>query len=285
MSFFYYHIYPIVSSWITWFIFIIGSILGSFLNVCIFRIPEKTFWKNTRSCCRYCGKKIPFYLNIPILSYFILRGKTKCCSRPLSIQYPIVEFLTAVMFVFLYWKTPFLYNVNNSIQLDFLNLARFTHATIFCCVLLIATVIDMRHMIIPDVLSIGLIVTSPLVILMHPDLSWKSSLLGIIIGGGSLFIIAWLYYIIRKEIGLGFGDVKLLAGIGGWLGSESILPTIMIGSIIGAIIGIIFIIVAKKKEGMKTAIPYGPFLALGAFLHLGFGAWIQNILFKLHGMI
>ena len=285
MSYYYYHIYPIISSWISWSMFLLGAIIGSFLNVCIFRIPEKTFFKNSRSACRYCGKTIPFYLNIPIISYFILRGKTKCCKKPLSIQYPLVEFFTAVIFVFLYWKTPFLYNLNHSSQIDFLNLARFTHSSLFSCILIIATLIDIRLMIIPDILSIGLIVTSPLIVLMHPDLTLKSSLLGILLGGGSLFIIAWIYYLIRKEVGLGFGDVKLLAGIGGWLGSESILPTIMIGSIVGALVGIVIILVTKKNEGMKTAIPYGPFLALGALLHLGFGGWIQNILFKLHGLI
>jgi leader peptidase (prepilin peptidase)/N-methyltransferase len=114
-----------------------------------------------------------------------------------------------------------------------------------------------------------------LVFYLHPDLTWQSSLIGVVAGGFSLYAVAWIYWLIRKEVGMGMGDVKLLAAIGGWLGYQSILPTILYGSLMGAAIGII-IMMWKRQMALKMAIPFGPFLALGALIHFFWEHKIQQ---------
>lgn len=269
----------------TWVLFLFGAIVGSFLNVCIWRIPEGTFFENARSVCRKCGAKIPFYLNIPILSWLLLRGKARCCGTRISFQYPVVEALTGLLFVIIYWKFPFLQPRNGFYVFDYSAILRFAHAATFASLLLVCAAIDFRHMIIPDVISLPMIIASPLVVWLHPDLDWLSALLGVTAGGASLYAIAWLYWLIRKEVGMGMGDVKLLAAIGGWIGHQGIIPTIFYGSILGALAGLTAIVLGKSmhKEGgvgLKAAIPFGPFLALGAIIHLIYGQQLQELLFK-----
>lgn len=259
-----------------WFLFILGLFVGSFLNVCIFRIPENNFFQPLRSHCRNCGALIPFYLNIPIISFLILRGKSKCCNTPISYQYPIIELVTAILFALIFIKIPFITINNNSVSLYFPQMIRYLYMVIFICILLICSVIDLKHMIIPDVLTIPMIILSPLIAIIHPELTIKSSLIGLILGGGVLYLIAWIYWIFRKEIGIGFGDVKFLAAIGGWIGYEGIVPTLFIASIVGASVGLSFVIY-KRNIDFKTPIPFGPFLALGAVVFLCFG----NILYKI----
>ena len=138
---------------------------------------------------------------------------------PLSVHYPLVELITGFIFVGVYWYYPFLNSdlQTNGFQIqDYANLARALHAVIFCCLLLVCSVIDMHLMIIPDVLSLPMIALTPVVVYLHPDLEWQSALIGVVAGGFSLYAVAWIYWIVRKEIGMGMGDVKLLAGIGGW---------------------------------------------------------------------
>ncbi len=256
-------------------LFVLGSVFGSFFNVCILRIPEGTFWQKQRSTCPQCDTTIPFYHNIPILSFFLLRGRSACCQKPISWQYPLVELAGGLIFGLVFIKFPFVKVINQDVSFQPDLVIRYIHAVVFCSLLLVASVIDLYHMIIPDVISLGMIVLSPIVAYFHPSLTLIDSGLGVILGGGFLYLIAWLYWIIRKEIGMGFGDVKLLAGIGGWLGYKAVFPTIFYSSILGAGIGIIFIIISKNRS-LKTAIPFGPFLALGAILHLLFG---YNLLF------
>lgn len=265
-----------LSSPFTWYAFVLGSLIGSFLNVCILRIPEGTFWKNQRSVCPQCQAPIPFYYNIPILSYFILRGKTSCCKNPLSKQYPAVEFFTALTFTIIYWNFPVFYIIDHQTLLDNANLIRFFHGVTFASLLITCSVIDLRLKIIPDVISLPMILLTPVVFYLHPDLDWKSSLIGVFAGGGILFGIAWLYWLLRKQVGMGMGDVKLLAAIGGWLGYQSILPTVFYSSLTGAFVGIIAMAVSKKVN-TTTEIPFGPFLAGGAILHLLYGSKIQEL--------
>jgi leader peptidase (prepilin peptidase)/N-methyltransferase len=144
-------------------------------------------------------------------------------------------------------------------------------------VLLVCLGIDMRHHIIPDVLSLPMILLSIPVFLLHPELTWKSSLLGILIGGGVIYLIAWSYFLIRKEEGIGFGDAKLLAAIGGWLGYQSVLPTLLNGSVVGSVLGVGLVILKAVKNknvalqaSLRMEIPFGPFLVLGAFLYFFF---------------
>ena len=262
---------------LTWFMLVLGAIIGSFLNVCILRIPAHTFFKFARSVCDHCEKPVAFWWNIPVLSYFMLRGRTACCHQKLSIQYPLVEGFCAVLFVFLYYQSPFVVSFGGSFALDPANFIRFMHITIFCCVMLVCAVIDLHHQIIPDVLSIPMIILAPLAALAHPELTLRSCCIGIVAGGGSLYLLAWLYWLIRREYGLGMGDVKLLAAIGGWLGWQALLPTLSIGSILGAMAGGVMILFSRRMT-LRTAIPFGPFLVLGACIHYFFGSAISRLL-------
>jgi len=262
---------------LTWLAFGLGAIVGSFLNVCIFRIPEGTFWQSQRSVCRGCNAKIPMYLNVPVISWLMLRGKARCCGVKLSVQYPLVELLTGGVFAVIYWKYPFALLSVGGIAWDHVNLLRAAFAAVFSSLLIVCSVIDLRHMIIPDVISLPMILLSPAVVLIHPDLDWLSSLIGIVAGGGSLYAIAWIYWLIRHEVGMGMGDVKLLAAIGGWLGYQAIIPTILYGSILGSVGGMIVMLVGRKLT-MKSAIPFGPFLALGAIIHMIVGSYIQELI-------
>lgn len=263
---------------------LLGLVTGSFLNVCILRIPEGTFFKNTRSHCPACGALIPWYLNLPVFSFFVLRGRARCCSAKISWQYPLIECATGLLFAYLALRFPFIeikqgdfaQGVGRIMAIDSNEGWRFLHAMVFCCVLLVASVIDLRLMIIPDVLSLGLIVLTPIVVVLHPDLGWRSSLLGVVLGAGILYAVAWTYWLLRHEVGMGFGDVKLLAGIGGWLGYESLFPVILTASVSGSLVGIGVMIWTRKFHG-KTALPFGPFLAFGAVVYLLFNQEITEL--------
>lgn len=263
-----------------WMAFFTGACIGSFLNVCILRIPEKTFWTHQRSVCPACGKQIPFFLNIPIISFFALWGRARCCGAKLSWQYPIIEFVTAVVFGVLYCKFPFIGWEFNSAEFELDQMIRWVHASAFISLMLTMSVIDARLMIIPDVLSLGMLSMSPLVAWIHPDLNLFDSLLGALAGGGTLYAVAWGYWLLRKQYGLGFGDVKLLAAIGGWLGWQAVFPTLFLGSIVGSIIAITVMALASKFS-WQAKIPFGPYLAAGAVTHLLFGSqlisWITGL--------
>lgn len=265
-----------LSSPISWFMVALGALIGSFLNVCIIRIPEGSFWREMRSHCPSCKELIPFWHNIPILSWFLLRGRAACCGEKISFQYPLVEALGGLLFLLCYWKFPFISNLGANMVIDSDDLLRFAHSTIFCSALLVCAFIDLRLFIIPDKISLPMIALSPVVVYLHPDLDWLSSLIGVVAAVSVFYGIAWLYFLVRKEPGLGMGDVKLLAAIGGWLGYQSLLPTIFISSISGALVGIA-VMLYKRNYSMRTAIPFGPFLVLAAILHLLYGQWIMEV--------
>lgn len=271
-------VYAYLSSPLTWMAFVLGAVIGSFLNVCIFRIPEGSMFQQARSVCRGCGAPIPAWLNLPIFGYFLLRGRARCCGQRLSRQYPLVELLTGLIFVCVYWKFPFLVFTDRGVSLDYPDLIRAAHASVFLCLMIVCSFIDLRLMIIPDVISLPMILLTPIVALIHPDLEWSAAIIGVVAGAGSLYFIAWLYYLIRKETGMGAGDVKLLAAIGGWLGYQAIFPTLFYGSLLGAASGLLAIVVTKKLN-LKSEIPFGPFLAIGATLHLLVGSNLQEIIF------
>jgi leader peptidase (prepilin peptidase)/N-methyltransferase len=258
----------VIYSPLTWFCLILGLIMGSFFNVCIYRIPRKIFWQSRRSFCVHCETKIPFWQNIPVLSFLFLRGKTFCCSKSIPLFYPFVELLTGILTVYLYWRFPFFKN-NTLILTEFNSQegVRFLHAFLFTSLMLVCSVIDMQHMIIPDVLSLSMILLSPCVAWLHPELTLHDALLGVALGGGSIYVVAWLYFLIRRREGIGMGDAKLLAAIGGWLGYQSLIPTVLVGSVCGSLFGLVFII-KKRHADMQTEIPFGPFLAFGAVLYL-----------------
>jgi leader peptidase (prepilin peptidase)/N-methyltransferase len=262
---------------ITWGALLLGLIVGSFLNVCIIRIPQGTFWSKSRSACPACGSRIPFWLNIPVVSYLVLRGRAHCCGGKISVQYPLVELLTGILFVIVYWNYPFLAPMGDGFEIEPGDLIRCIHGGLFVSILLVCSVIDIHLRIIPDVISLPMILATPLVIYFHPDLTWQSGLLGVVLGGGSLFAVAWIYWMLRNQVGMGMGDVKLLAGIGGWLGYQAVLPAIFYGSVLGSILGITGMIVSRRLD-LGTKIPFGPFLALGALIHLFLGGQLQEFL-------
>ncbi|NRA69053.1 MAG: prepilin peptidase [Pseudobacteriovorax sp.] len=270
-------ILPYITSPISWIALIGGACLGSFLNVCIYRIPKGIFWRDSRSRCPHCGAPMPLWHNIPVFSWILLRGKAACCGNKISPQYPLVELFSAVSMVFIYWTFPFVIDLP-SFQFDSAETLRFFHASIFFSLLLVCSVIDIHLQIIPDVLSLPMVAATPLIIFFHPELDWKSGLYGVIFGGGVLYAVAITYYFVRKEVGLGMGDVKLLAGIGGWLGYQSLLPTLFIASVTGAVFGIALMLITRSVN-LKLKVPFGPFLAAGAMLFLLYGQQINEFLF------
>ena len=229
-----------------------GAIVGSFLNVCIIRLPKEESIIIPGSHCPQCNHPIKFYDNIPLISYLLLGGKCRYCKRSISAQYPLVEGTTAISSLLLFLKYG-------------LSLSYFFYFS-FVAALIIITVIDLYHQIIPDVISIPGIGVGLLGALIIPHITFFNSLLGILLGGGSLFVVATLYQWLFKREGMGGGDVKLLAMIGAFLGWDAVILTILLSSLIGSITGII-IMVLKGKD-FKYAIPFGPFLSLGAVIAL-----------------
>ena len=239
---------------------ILGALIGSFLNVCIIRLPKEESIITPGSHCPQCKKPIKFYDNIPLVSYLLLRGRCRYCHSPISIQYPLVEGITALGSLILFMK----FGPSLSYLIYFA----------FVAALIVITVIDLYHQIIPDVISLPGIGAGLLASLIIPQITFLNSLLGILLGGGSLFLVATLYQWLFKREGMGGGDVKLLAMIGAFLGWKAVILTILLGSLIGSITGII-IMVSKGKD-FKYAIPFGPFLSLGAVIALFYGPSLIN---------
>jgi len=237
------------------FSIIFGAMVGSFLNVCIYRLPkeESIIWP--RSHCPTCKKMIRFYDNIPLISYLLLRGRCRYCKGPISLQYPLVEGVTALSSLFLIIKF--------GPSLSYLFYFAFVAA------LIAITVIDLYHQIIPDGISLPGIGVGLLASLVIPQITFFNSLMGILLGGGSLFLVATLYEWIFKREGMGGGDVKLLAMIGAFLGWKAVILTILLSSLIGSITGILIMIL--KGKDFKYAIPFGPFLSMGAVIALFYG--------------
>ncbi len=244
------------------FVIVLGLIWGSFFNVCIVRLPEdKSLIPGSR--CPKCLKPIPWYLNIPVLGYLALLGKCRACKASISIQYPLVELATAALYLWIY--------------LQFGMGIQFLSYSIFLSLLLVISVIDLYHQIIPDELSLPGIVIGFVFALLTKDLTWKDSLMGILFGGGIFLGIALLYERLAHREGLGGGDVKLLAMIGAWLGIKSLLPVIIVSSALGSIVGLS--IMALQRKSFKSAIPFGPFLAMGGVAYLFWGKLILDTVF------
>lgn len=235
--------------------FIFGSIIGSFLNVVIFRLPsrdESIIFP--ASHCPACGTQLHWYENIPIISYILLRGRCFHCHKGISLQYPVVEFLMAILSLALYRHFG-------------LTITAFGFF-ILCASLLVIIWIDLHHQIIPDIISLPGIVFGFLFSFFNTLITWQESLIGLLIGGGILYTISALYYILRKKVGMGGGDIKLLAMLGAFLGYKSLPFIILASSLTGAIVGLTTIVVQKK--GAETRIPFGPFLSLAALVYLFF---------------
>lgn len=226
---------------------IFGTAVGSFLNVCIHRLPlrESLAWPGSH--CPRCHAPVKPYDNIPIASYLLLRGRCRSCRAPISIQYPIVELTTGAVFLgaYLLFDSP----------------ALLIQRVLFACSMIVLLVIDLEHRILPDVITLpGIVLGLAFSVFMPPG--WRDSLIGIVLGGGSLWLMGELYFRIRHEEGMGFGDVKMLAMIGAFLGWKLMLLTLVLSSFLGSIVGITMI--ALNRGDMKYALPFGTFLAIGA---------------------
>jgi len=262
---------------------IIGLMVGSFLNVVIYRLPEmiKRDWLQQcaelrgetlsssekfnlmvpRSACTHCGHKITALENIPIISYIALRGRCAQCKKPISLRYPLIEVLTALMSGLVAWHFGF----------SLLTLA----ALIFVWALIALAVIDLNTQLLPDDITLPLLWLGILVNLNNGFTDINSSVMGAVVGYLSLWSIYWCFKLLTGKEGMGYGDFKLLAAIGAWLG-WTILPLVIIfSSLIGAVVGISLIL--RSKHDKNCAIPFGPYLAGGALVALFAGEKINQM--------
>ena len=239
---------------------LVGLALGSFMNVCIYRIPLEKSIIRPSSSCPNCGKKIRFYDNIPLISYLLLLGRCRHCHHPISWRYPAVEALTGLLSLALFIR----YGLSFQYLLFLL----------FAATLVTISFIDLDHQIIPDVMSIPGIVAGLAAAFIPGNVSWFDSIIGIIGGGGTLFLVGLIYEKLTGKQGMGGGDVKLLAMIGAWMGWRSLPFVLLVSSLTGAIIGSIFLLMAGK--GYRVRIPFGPFLSLGALFYIFFGPQLTN---------
>jgi leader peptidase (prepilin peptidase)/N-methyltransferase len=238
---------------------VLGLAVGSFLNVCIYRVPRKQSIVSPGSRCGSCGYALRAVDNIPLLSYALLRGKCRNCKARISIRYPIVELVTALIFVAHYL----------ALGPDILLVPRL----LFACALIVLFAIDLEHHLLPNVITLPGIVAGFAFSLLVPP-GPLSSAIGILIGGGVLWLIGEAYYRYSGQEGMGGGDVKMLAMIGAFLGWELTIVTLVLSSVLGSITGVA--VLALGRGDMKSALPYGTFLAIGALVASLVGADILN---------
>ena len=239
-------------------IFILGLIVGSFSNVCIYRIPRNESIIYPASHCPKCHTTIKPKDNIPLLSYILLKGKCRNCKTKISIQYPMVEFLSGLIYLIIY----LIYGLSVQTLIY----------TILSSALIIIAFIDLNEQIIPDVISLPGIVTGFIISFFVPYISFINSALGVVVGGGIILVISLGGSVIYKKEAMGGGDVKLAAMIGAFLGWRYIIISLFLGFFLGALAGIILIIAKIKKR--EDVIPFGPFIVLGSLITLLWGEQI-----------
>ena len=231
-----------------------GALVGSFLNVCIYRLPIDKSIVFPPSACESCKRELSWYENLPIVSWVVLGARCRTCNTRLSFKHPLIEALTAAMFGAAAWY----YGPS----------ALLASRLVFGCALIVLFAIDLEHHLLPNVVTLpGIAVGLAFSFVTEPG--WFASLIGAVVGGGTLWLIAEAYYRVRHEDGLGMGDVKMLAMIGAFIGWQLTLVTLMMASFAGALVGLV--VIALRKGDMKYALPFGTFLALGAALAVTVG--------------
>lgn len=228
---------------ITILVFIFGIVFGSFYNVLIYRLPNNQSIVKPPSTCGYCEHQLKALDLMPVLSYVILKGRCRYCGEKVSIQYPLIELATGFIFLVLY-------------QFYGLNIY-FFKAVVLSSIVLVMSMIDLKHYIIPDEISVFTIVSGLVFFFVIGDMTFKSLALAFLIGGGFLFIIAIMGP-------MGGGDIKIMAGFGLYLGLERTILALMLSFILGGVIGVLLILL--KIKGRKDHIPFGPFLGLGTLI-------------------
>lgn len=231
-------------------VFVLGSVVGSFLNVCIYRIPQKQSIVFPPSHCPDCNTKLKPADLIPVLSYLFYKGKCRYCGETISIQYPFIELLTGIVYLLLFIK--FGYSVD------------FIFFVVLCTLLIIISGIDYEHKIIPDGIALGILVIAIIYksityFYLRLPVDWIGSLIGLLIGGGFLLLVALV-----SRGGMGGGDIKLMGVLGFWLGWKLTIVAMLISFITGALLSALLLLF--KIKGRKDVIPFGPFIALAAFI-------------------
>lgn len=246
------------------FAFALGACVGSFLNVVVWRLPRGESVIHPRSRCPGCGDPIPAWANVPLLSYVVLRGRCRTCAARISIRYPLIEALTGAAFAALL----LVHGPSARLLVDWA-LAAALIAVIF---------IDIDHHIIPNSITLPGIALGLGLALFAPQgrVGFRDALLGALVIGGLLWAVSAGYERLRGQIGLGMGDVKLMAMLGAFLGLQGALGALLVGSLVGLVYG--GIMIAAKGTGRDTHIPYGPALALGGLVFLFEPDLLQHVL-------
>jgi leader peptidase (prepilin peptidase)/N-methyltransferase len=244
------------------YVLAIGAVIGSFLNVLIYRLPKNEGFVTGRSHCPHCGKLIKWYENIPIISFAVLRGKCSGCQARISWLYPFVELITALSFLTAY----ILYGLTFQAAI----------VSLFFALLLVVTVIDFQHYIIPDKITIPGMILGLASSFVNPTNPPLSSLLGLLAGGVSLFLLATLGDFLFKKESLGGGDIKLAAMLGAFLGWKNIILIFFASAVLGLIYAVIQMAISEKVRKSRM-IPFGPFLSLAGLIALFFGDYLINL--------
>jgi leader peptidase (prepilin peptidase) / N-methyltransferase len=224
-----------------------GAVIGSFLNVCIYRVPRRMSLVYPPSACPRCGRRLAWFENVPIVGYLALGGRCRTCHAPIGARYAIVEALTAAMFAAAWW------HYGPTVLL--------ASRLVLGCALIVLFAIDLEHQLLPNVITLPLLLVG-LGFSLFTEPGWLSSLLGIAVGGGSLLTMFYLWLWLRKQEALGMGDPKMLAMIGAFLGWQMTLLTLVFASFVGSLVGVGLI--ASRRAGMQSLVPFGCFLAIGA---------------------
>jgi leader peptidase (prepilin peptidase)/N-methyltransferase len=258
-------------------VFVLGTCLGSFLNVCIWRIPRGESVVTAPSHCPKCGHQIRWYENIPLISWLALRGKCSSCKAPITSRYFFVELLTGILFYVLFFKVTF-DNQPLPVLIVYFGMALLVVTTSF---------IDVEHRLIPDKTTYPAMLLGLIAAVIFPEI-WGTtsrvwalvfSLAGLSVSAAALALFAMFGKMLFKVEALGWGDVKYLAAVGACLGLKASFFTVLFGSIAGTVAGVIIMIV--KKKGLKTAIPFGPFLAAGTYVWMVYGERLMQLYFGL----
>ena len=277
------------------FAFALGCCIASFLNVCIWRLPrdESVVWPPSH--CPKCNARIRWYQNIPVLSWLALRGRCANCHEPISVRYTVVELLGGILFLFsaLQWMNGFFLRV--SPPLGMLPLADVRAVPVYWLVfsgLILGSFIDLEHFYLPDRVTIGGMLLGVPLSFAVPELQGETdrlaalywSLGGLAAGFFGLWALSWVASKALKKEAMGFGDVKLLGAIGAFFGPVAVLFTVIVSSFVGAFVGGILILRGRAKLGGFTAVPYGPFLAIGTVVWMFWGPRIVNWYLRLHAI-
>ena len=279
------------------FAFAMGCCIASFLNVCIWRLPRNESVAWPPSHCPNCNARIKWYQNIPVLSWCALRGRCANCHEPISIRYTIVELLGGFLFLLAYlqWAMPSPFFFRCWPVLGLMPLISVWAVPVYWLVfsgLILGSFIDLKHFYLPDRVTIGGMILGVPASYLVPELQGETvrltalywSLGGLAIGFFSLWFVSWGASKILKKEAMGFGDVKLLGAIGAFFGPMSVLFTVIVSSFVGALVGLLMIARGRAKLGGFTAVPYGPFLSLGAIVWMFWGPCVVDWYLKLHAV-